>query len=428
MRKIILSIALLVATAASAQWQPRETSLWSSFCDSVMNVLGLPKHYCACNEGSIPFAFPLEMELNDTAWFTATVDDLRQGMSAYWFADCSVTMEVFAFCTSKTSTFSMTVGANQMCDVDAAEINKKLDEMGNMAQLANQILEPHMRVFPNKVGGSGRVYCYPYDQGPESKCEAPLPLRPGMTYVCDKEENVYQMASNYIASTGKAFIHWKQKKNKPCEIWLTLDSCSGEEVGRAALSDSLHVYQPDSAMLVNARAENRPLWLHVKHASGYTGRIYYYNKLVETEEPQEEVTKSTCMGKTLTVNMRSYSTDTAFIDTLWVGADTLTIMPVSLTFTQPEMEYDTVYLSMSEMNVGYRYASGDIFHEIGDYVVEIRKTNTCTRRIQLTILEKPIPQGMDQDNMPRKATKRMRDGQLVLIINGKEYNMLGQQL
>jgi hypothetical protein len=166
----------------------------------------------------------------------------------------------------------------------------------------------------------------------------------------------------------------------------------------------------------------------VKHASGYTGRIYYYNKLVETEEPQEEVTKSTCMGKTLTVNMRSYATDTAFIDTLWVGADTLTIMPVSLTFTQPEMEYDTVYLSMSEMNVGYRYASGDIFHEIGDYVVEIRKTNTCTRRIQLTILEKPIPQGMEQDDMPRKATKRMRDGQLVLIINGKEYNVLGQQL
>ena len=420
---------MMVSTAASAQWQPGNAPQWSSFCDSVTTILNLPRHYCACKEGSIPFAFPLEMEINDTTWFTATVDDLKQGMSAYWFADCSVTMEVFAFCESKVSTFSLTVGANQMRDVDAAEINAKLAEMGDMAKLANEILEPHMRVFPNKAGGSGRVYCYPYDQGPESKCEDPLPLRPIMTYVCDKPENVYRMEWSSIASTGKAFIHWKQKNNKPCEIWLTLDSCSGEEVGRVAMSDSLHVYQPDSAMLSNARKAKRSLWLHVKHASGFTGRVYWYNNPKQTEEQQAAVTKKICLGKTLKVNLRTYSTDTAFIDTLWVGHDTLTTMPVNLTFTQPTMEYDTVYLTEVELIIGYRYAaSGDIFHEIGDYLVEIVKANTCTRRIQLTILEKPIEEGMNQNQLPRKATKRMQDGQLVLIINGQKYNVLGQKM
>lgn len=427
MKKWIMSICLLVAATASAQWQPSAAPQWSSYCDSVQTVLNLPQHYCECKEGSTTFAFPLERELSDTVWYEATLEDLKQGISAYWFADCSVTMEVFAFCFSKTPTFTLTVGANQMRDVDVESINEKLKEMGDEAQFND--LKPHMRVYP-KNGGSGYVYCYPYDQGPLSTCENPIPLRPGMTYVCDKPENAYQMESKLIASTGKAFIHWKQKKNLPCEIWLTLDSCTGEEIGRAVLSDSLHVYQPDSAQLVDARKNNRPLWLHVKHAEGFTGRIYYYNN-PKYEEPLNPTTKKTCLGKTLTVNMRSYMADTSFIDTLWTARDTLTTMAVKLTFTQPTMEYDTLQLTEAELNVGYRYASGDIFHETGDYVVEIKKNNTCTRRIQVTVEEK-IEESTEQTeqifDMPRKAYKRVQDGQIVLMINGRKYNILGQQM
>lgn len=426
MRKIGIILILLLMRFASVAQPPAAMPRWSSYCDSVQQMLELPKHYCACKEEAITFAFPLEEELTDTVWYTATVSDLKQGLSAYWFANTSVTMEVFAFCTSKVPTISLTVGANQMRDVSIEEINQKLNEMGDMAQLGDE-LTPHMRVYPNK-GGSGHVYCYPYDQGPESKCDNPLPLRSGMTYVCDKPENVYRMESTSIVSTGKAFIHWKQKKNLPCEIWLTLDSCTGEEIGRAVLSDSLHVYQPDSAQLVNARKEKRSLWLHAKHAEGVTGRIYYYNNPKETE-PLNGTTKKTCLGKTLTVNMRSYTADTSFIDTLWVTRDTLTTMAVKLSFTQPEMEYDTLLLTAVQLNTGYRYASGDIFHEEGDYIVEIKKNNTCTRRIQVTVQEKPTGQATEQtSDKPHKAFKRLQNGQIVLIINGRTYNVLGQQM
>ena len=95
----------------SAQNQPASAPLWSDFCDSVMHILEQPYYYCACDESSSPFSFPYEAEVKDTLWFTATMNDLRQGISAYWFANSSVTMEVYAFCSSKEPTITMTVGA-----------------------------------------------------------------------------------------------------------------------------------------------------------------------------------------------------------------------------------------------------------------------------------------------------------------------------
>ena len=166
---------------------PQAAHPWTNFCDSTMKILNLPHYSCMCKEFSTSFAFPLETEIKDTVWYTATINDLRQGICAYWFSSSSVTMEVFAFCSSKEPTFSLTVGPNQMRDIDSKMIEDKLNELSKQQQLMAETLTPHMRVYPLN-GGSGRVYCYPYNQGPESKCDDPLPLRPGMTYVCEKEE------------------------------------------------------------------------------------------------------------------------------------------------------------------------------------------------------------------------------------------------
>lgn len=421
---------MLVALSASAQTIPDEYLNWP--CERLRDTLDLPYFYCDCRDNSTTFAFPLEVEVSDTVWYTATLNDLRQGISAYWFANCSVTMEVYAFCSSKQPTITLTVGANQMRDVDMTKINQKLDEMGETARLQAETLTPHLRVYPNNHG-SGRVYCYPYDQGPHSTCEDPLPLRIGMTYVCDKEENVYRMEWSSIPASGKSFVHWKQKQNKGCEIWLTLDSCNGEEIGRVNLADSLHVYQPDSAQLVNARTAHRSLWLHVQHAPNYTGRVYVYSNPKYAEEALPAVTKKTCYGKTIKLNERTYAADTAFVDTLWVGRDTLNTQCVQLTFTQPTLEYDTVYVDSTAIGRGYRYQpSGDIFYEFGDYTIEVKKTNTCTRRVQVTVAPKSTPvdphEGLnDAQTGNRKAHKRVENGQLYIIINGMKYNVLGQK-
>ncbi len=408
-----------------AQEEPPIDSLAQYDCPTLAKMIEAPYYYCDCKENSSVFAFPVETEVTDTVWYTASIDDLKQGISAYWFADCAVTMEVYAFCMSKEPTFTWTVGGNQMRDWDYLKIGKKLDEMGETAKMLAQTLQPHIRIYPHN-GGKGKVYCYPYDQGPQSTCQDPLPLRPRMTYVCDKPQNSYRMESKLIAKSGKAFILWKQKQSKPCDIRLTIDSCNGEEIGRAIMSDSLHVYQPDTTWLKKAREENRPVWLHVSHEEGYAGRIYYYNdpKFVDSYS----VKKSTCEGKTITVNMRSYTSNVDGLDTIWVGTDTLQEVKMQLTFTEPSLEYDTVKIDSVSLSRGYRYnPSGDVFYKFGTYTVDIVKNNTCTRRVQLLIAKAGTGITNVEEEKP-SARKLIHNGQLYIIIEERQYTILGQQI
>ena len=431
MKKQVWIIGLMAAMTMSAQNQPAQiTPDEMAECEALRVDLGAPYYYCDCHYNSDTFAFPLEKVVNDTMWYSATMNDLKQGISAYWFSDCSVVMELYTYCTNKEPVYSLTVGRNQMRDMDAAMIQKKIDEFGEGMQGALADLKPHMRVYP-VGGGTGRVYCYPYNQGPESTCDDPLPLRPGMTYVCEKEENAYKLEYSLIASTGKAFIHWKQEKNLPCEIWLTLDSCTGEEIDRATLSDSMHVHVLDSAKLVQARKAKRAIWLHVKHAKDRVGRIYYYTN-PKFAEDAPAIEKSTCLGKTLNVNGKTYGSDTTFVETVWLTKDTLQATHVSLTFTVPDMIYDTLYLYPSEVMAGYRVTKYNYtVYAFGDKVLEVKKANTCTKIVQLTVIEKPEPEptGWVDANADRRTVyKHFRDGQLIITVDNRRYTILGQQI
>lgn len=79
-------------------------------CRILQASLKAPYYFCDCYEGASTFRFPLSTQISDTVWYTASVDDVRKGLTAYWFADCSVTLEVYALCSGKTPTISMTVG------------------------------------------------------------------------------------------------------------------------------------------------------------------------------------------------------------------------------------------------------------------------------------------------------------------------------
>ena len=419
MRKVILGIWIMMATALMAREEMSYAPQWSSRCDSAQRILDLPDYYCPCMEASTPFAFPYEAEVNDTAWFTATLNDLRRGISAYWFSDCSVTMEVYAFCTSKEPTITLTVGPNQMRDISVEKINKKIEEMGDLAAAAEK-MTPHIRVYPND-GGSGRVYCHPYNQGPHSTCTDPIPLRAGMTYVCSKPENAYRMEWTEIAESGKAFIAWKQKYNNPCEIWLTLDSCTGKEIGRTVLSDTLHVYLIDSAQLITARQEERPLWLHALHAKDVAGRLFVFNDPVFYV--LDSVKREACYGQTITGNMRTYSSDTAFTDTTWAKHNVLTLTDVQLTFTQPEMEYDTVCITPGELSRGLIY-NGYVLREYTDTILEVRAEDACIRRIQLSIIS---PEGYEYIGAAKGQNRKvLQNGQLFIYVDDRRYNVFGQ--
>lgn len=172
-------------TAVAAEMEKASYS-----CRILQASLKAPYYFCDCYEGASTFRFPLSTQISDTVWYTASVDDVRKGLTAYWFADCSVTLEVYALCSGKTPTISMTIGKDQMREMDATSVNQKIDEMGDAAGQLISALTPHIRVYPNGTC-SGQVYVYPYNEGPHSTCEATLPVRTSMTYVSNHADDVY---------------------------------------------------------------------------------------------------------------------------------------------------------------------------------------------------------------------------------------------
>ncbi len=530
MKKLFNILFLLTAVCASAQQQmPQQIEAncagWNPY---------MPAHYCECRNTSSPFAFPMDMDISDTIWLSSSVEDLKQGLSAYWFSNCSVTFEVYAFCSSYTPAVRMTVSADQMREMDAVAIKNKLDKMGEEAQALSQTLIPRIRVYAN--GCTGHVYCYPYDQGPLSTCEAALPFIPRMTYVCDQPEEVYELHPEKIASNGKGFIRWKQKNNEEATVWLTIDSCAGPEIGRAVLSDSMRVYVLNPDTMLAVKQAGKSVFVHVTHDSSYVGRIMYHNIIkwdvqtidttfcqgkslqladtilretttysndtlwkagdtlaltnyVVTVTPPEArydtlrykaaqlptlyrnqyipkdgwgdydftisragqcddrvlvhvihdtvhttmvINDTTCMGKIVTYGDVDYTTDTAFHDSAWVDADTWAIRDISIHFTEPEPEYDTVTVAPSQMTArGYVYNNDGVFAllQYGDTMIVKTKNNTCTRWIYITVLEgEEFVTEVEHLTLGKKTYKYIRNGMLYIRREGKDYDLLGRPI
>ena len=72
-------------------------------------------------------------------------------------------------------------------------------------------------------------------------------------------------------------------------------------------------------------------------------------------------------------------------------------------------------------------------YAFGDYTLEAKKANTCTRIIQLAVIEKEVPVDPkealeDVYGVHNGASKCIRNGQLIVVKRGRYYNVLGQEL
>ena len=401
-----------------------EDEFWKIYRDS------LPETYCECTYNTIPFAFPIDTVLTEPVWFSAKMDDIKQGISAYWFSTDSVVMDVYAFCISHRPAISMIVPPNRMYEMPVEEINQRISELpGSTEYLKN--LEPRMHVY-TLHGGTGQVYCYPYNHGPHSTCEKAMEIRSGMTYVCEEAENVYRLPSKNIPAKGKAFLRWVHKpehsnlKSQPAEIRLTLDSCTGEEVGRTLMTDSMHVYVFDSTLLISARAENRDLWINVQHEEGVVGRLRYYAN-PKYADGLPDINESICLGKTITVNGREYASDTTFIEGIYVARDTLSTQHVSLSFTEPTPIYDTVYVIEKDLKRGVVHElTGAVLFHYGDTTIDIVVPKQCTQRYQVTVKDPTPIEHIDAEQ--RGARKQLQNGRIIIFVDERKYNIVGQQI
>lgn len=415
-------------------WLPLNVAAQATSCadDEFWRVYkdSLPDTYCECTYNTTPFTFPVDTILEGSIWYSATMDDIKQGISAYWYSTDSVALDVYAFCISHRPAFSMIVPPNRMYELPVEEINKRIDELPGSAEYL-KALEPRLHAH-TLHGGTGQVYCYPYNHGPHSTCEKALEMRSWMTYVCEEKENVYYLPAKNMPTSGKAFLRWIQKpehanlKSEPADIRLTLDSCTGEEAGRATLTDSMHVYMFDSTLLVNARSAGRSIWVHVTHEEGIIGRIRYFNN-PKYAEGLSDINKSVCLGKTITVNGREYASDTTFIEGIYVNRDTLSIQHVQLIFTEPTPIYDTVYANPKDIKRGVVHElSGAVLFTYGDTTIDIVVPKQCTKRYQVTVKDPTPVENVDAEQ--KGARKQIQNGRIIIFVDERKYNIVGQQI
>ena len=384
MKKIVSIVLLAMAIGAYAQEPMSAPQQVAGNCVGFIEGSS-PYYYCDCYWNSSEFSLPLEMQVTDTMWYTSTVEDLKQGLAAYWFADCSITFEVYAFCNSKAPTIELTVGANQMREMDIATINRKLDEMGDQARIFSEVVKPRIRMYPN--GGTGKAYCYPYDQGPHSTCADPLPMIPRMTYVCDQTEEVYEIKPAWISSTGVSIFRWTQKKNLESTVWLTRGACDGTEIGRAVLSDSLRVFVPDATAMKAAKTANQSVFVHVTHDDGYVGRIYYHNVI---KWDVQTIDTTLCQGVGLVLpDTVLYETTTYSNDTLWLNTDSLARTNYNLTIEIPETQYDTLRLKAKQTPYNYRNQMIPK-NGWGDYDLTIHRGGRCDEHVLLHVIHDTV--------------------------------------
>ena len=375
--KRIANILILMAMSLMTMAQEQMPQAYPP-CDNWLP--GYPAHYCECRNTSIEFKFPLQVELTDTMWFSTTVEDLKVGLSAYWLAGNSLTFEVYAFCSSIVPTITMTVGGNQMREMSVEEINSKLEANGSSVGGFVNTLTPRIKVYPNGAGGT--VYCYPYDQGPQSTCDSTLRFLPRMTYVCDQAEEVYKLHPSNIAADGLGFIRWKQKNNLPANIRLTKDSCNGAEIANVTLQDSMHVYMLDSAKMKAIRTAKDTIYVHVTHDASYVGRVIYRNTIKWDEQ---RIDTTICQGMALQLPDTMLRQSTVYPnDILFKNGDTLSATTYYLTVEQPEMQYDTLRLKASQLP--YNYNNQIIPKDgWGDYTYTFRQTNRCDNVVNVHV-------------------------------------------
>lgn len=523
-RPLFLLLICLFSTGIYAQ-----TTQYS--CEELQRRNNYPYFYCDCQD-AVPFHFPLDATISDTTWFTATFNDIKQGLCAYWFSDESVTFEIYGYCTSRIPVIQMTIGGNRMKEMSIEEINERIKAAGQLGDVLTQAVNPVIRVYPNN-GGTGHVYCYPYNEGPTSTCENTLKIVNRMTFVRNETEDVYLLEGKTARS--RFGMRWKQEKDSAVTLFITRDSCNGEIVaGPVTLTDSMHLWLPDSLTMRTAynSATRHPLYVHAHSAANLAGRLsfyttlkmmrdtvdttlcegrylplgnqrYYrdtllydttfvmgdtllttqYNLTVTPPTPQSqtlslkqsqlpylfekqyyvrafgkdtaeirkdgectklyyltvnhnittktETTDTTiCEGKTLRLSNITYSRDTVLRDTTMRDADTRVITAYTIHFAEPELEYDTLYVEGADLVNGYFYQN-EIFYDYETRTIEVKKSGQCTRRIEVTILppKEPEQTGIEEQTADdQRRYKLLRDGQIVLIRQGEQYNMLGEKI
>jgi len=390
-------------------------------CDLIQKTFNYPYYYCDCFEdNTVEFHFGLDTVITDTLWFSATVSELKYGMSAYWFSDKPIRLELYAICSSTEPTLTFTVGGNTMKDIDVDFINSKLAEMGDLSEIVETVVKPHLRVYPLN-GGQGRVLAFAYDEGPNSTCEDLLPVKHGMTYITNHEEDIYAWLPQDMRKNKQMFVQWYQKKNLPCEMEFLRGTCADPTlICKRTMADSTKLFFPDTAIVNKAKAAGDTLFFRFRHNPDDVGRVRFnYNiKWVDSG-----LDTTFCEGMQLQLADTVLKQTTVYSgDTVWRCKDTVDICTYNVNVIPAEIKYDTVLVYKSELPFYYRKTY--YVTRMGQHDVVLRRKNSCTEHIMLQVIDRE-GDALDETSAPATPRKMFQNGHLYIINDNKRISILG---
>ena len=336
-----------------------------------------PDHYCDCyvdNQRINSLDALKDLHFNDSIWFKTSSNTFTQaGMTAYLFSESDVQVKIFQKCTSQKTLFATDVPKNQTRDMDHQSILDKMAQNGGTG--ANMTI--YVLFYPTIEGADCRLMCYPYNQGPNSTPEAPLPMLVGMTYVSSHAYDVYELKAESIPASRRLYTQWNEPSNLSCHLRITRGTVDGETIAEYDFLDATDYYHFSTQLLEEVAISGESLYLHFTHDAAAAGRIVTQAIHINDILTHIEI----CQGKSWIYDGVEYTQSVLLpYDTVWTSEIAMDLYQYDVQFLAPELQYDTLALLSTDLPYNYR---GEVLADYGDYELFLQAPDQCDEHIQL---------------------------------------------
>ena len=271
-RNILFALLLLATSAVAQEQMALQDNPAKAYWDcEMLEALGfVPSYYCECKEKNTAFQLPMDITINGSNWYKCTLGQLKDGMTAYLYSDCDVTLEVYGDCAFSSPDYTHTFEQNQARNMDGDKIvekvKKKLEEYG---MSYSDKMSVYYRISP--VGnGTGRLLCCAYNQGPASTCSDILPLLMSMTFVSSHPNDIFLLTADQLPETDGVRVRWESDTN--CTLRITRGNCNAEALLEVEVTAG-DTYRLPMDLINEVRESADKLYLQFTHPENTVGRI-----------------------------------------------------------------------------------------------------------------------------------------------------------
>ena len=233
-----------------------------------------PSYFCDCElqrKKNQINGLPFDITVTDTTWYGSSSDIMLDGCSAYLYSECDVKMIIVQNCYNKPGLGiykEVVVQSNQARDVEPSAIKDLMKKNGVTGRIGIRI-----GILPMEIGKESRFICCPYNQGPHSTCDNPLPILLDMVFVSSHSDDVYVLTPDMIPEKNGLKLEWFQTDAR-----MTLEIAQGDCNGKSLLENppmmvSGDDYELPADLLEQARINEENLYIRVKHSSNTVGRV-----------------------------------------------------------------------------------------------------------------------------------------------------------